>query len=322
MPIRFTVLASGSAGNASLVQVEGFGLLLDAGLGPRQLSARLSAAGASWSAIDAVLLTHTHSDHWNDRTLAHLRRRGVPLWCHAEHGDAMRRYGTEFEGLHADGLVRCYEAEQEWLLAPNLRCRTLPLSHDGGPTFGFRFEAEAAELFGQRSALAYAADLGTWTPALAQALADVDVLALEFNHDVAMQHASGRSFQLIRRVLGDRGHLSNVQAATLVQEMLRLSAPGRLRHLVQLHLSRECNRPELAAAAARTVLSETTVGIHTAEQDVPGPDLAMGDGQARKPRPRMQANHPRKLKGVRGNGTQCWLPGMEPVEMPASGTES
>lgn len=308
MPIRFTVLASGSAGNASLLQVPGFGLLIDVGLGPRQLAARLAAAGLSWADVDAVLLTHTHSDHWNDRTLAHLRRRRLRLYCHAEHGAAMRRYGSEFAGLHADGLVGGYEAEREWPVGPGLRCRALELSHDGGPTFGFRFE-EAGGLFGGPSALAYAADLGTWTPALARALADVDVLALEFNHDVALQHASGRSFYLIRRILGDRGHLSNVQAAALVQETLRHSPPGRLRHLVQLHLSRDCNRPELALAAARAALGGHAPGVHTARQDEAGPTLttAAAANPARPPAA------PRRARKARANPSECWLPGFGPA---------
>src|SRR5260370_1255733 len=84
--------------------------------------------------------------------------------------------------------------------------------------------------------LAAPLDLGCWQPDLARALADVDILALEFNHDVGMEYARGRSPRLIMRVLGDEGHLSNAQAAGLLREVVRLSEPGRLRHLVQLHL--------------------------------------------------------------------------------------
>ena len=70
MSLRFTVLASGSSGNASLIEADGFGLLLDAGLGPRILGGRLRQIGLSWSHVHAALLTHTHSDHWSDRTFA------------------------------------------------------------------------------------------------------------------------------------------------------------------------------------------------------------------------------------------------------------
>jgi ribonuclease BN (tRNA processing enzyme) len=263
MTFRFTVLASGSAGNASLLARDGFGLLLDAGLGPRLLAARLKTVGLSWDAVQAVVLTHTHSDHWKDLTLAHLSRRRIPLYCHDEHHGSLLAYGSAFAPLRAAGLVRRYEADAEVELAPGLRCRAFPLAHDGGATFGFRFELGSC-------ALGYAADLGSWDAEVAAALADVDVLALEFNHDVELEYASGRSPYLIARVLGKYGHLSNEQAAGLLREILRRSAPGRLRHLVQLHLSRECNHPSLAAAAAQAVLGDwAEVELHTAQQDVP-----------------------------------------------------
>src|ERR1700757_1830553 len=98
MPLQFTVLASGSAGNASLLEADGFGLLLDVGLGPRQLAARLAVHGASWHRVHAALLTHTHSDHWRDTPLAHLRRRGIPLYCHPDHSPALTAYGSAFAG--------------------------------------------------------------------------------------------------------------------------------------------------------------------------------------------------------------------------------
>src|SRR5437763_8562323 len=175
MVLRFTVLASGSGGNASLVQTENFGVLIDAGLGPRQLAARMKAAGLSWSAVHAVLLTHTHSDHWKDRTLAHLGRRRIPLYCHPDHHTALLTYSPAFPGLLAAGLVRSFEAGEDIALAAGLCCRPLPVRHDGGATFGFRFEG-AADLFGLGPALAYAADLGCWDEALAEALGDVDLL--------------------------------------------------------------------------------------------------------------------------------------------------
>jgi phosphoribosyl 1,2-cyclic phosphodiesterase len=272
--LRFTVLASGSGGNASVVESADFGLLIDAGLGPRQLSARLTEAGLSWSAINAVLLTHTHSDHWKDRTLAFLQRRHIPLWCHPEHHRYLKASSGGFNGLESAQLVRYFAANQELALAPGLRCRALPVRHDGGPTFGFRVEGPA-DLFGQATSLAYAADLGTWDDHLVESLANVDLLALEFNHDVVLEQTSGRSAMLVARVLGDEGHLSNVQAAALVRAVLARSRPGRLQHLVQLHLSGDCNDPALARQTAEGVLTELApqAGIHTAQQDTAGATL-------------------------------------------------
>src|SRR5262249_30588207 len=151
--------------------------------------------------------------------------------------------------------VEPYEALADFSPAPGLRCRPLPVSHDGGATFGFRLEG-GADLFGHACAAGYVADLGCWDDALAGALAEVDLLALELNHDVGMECASGRTPRLIARVLGDEGHLSNEQAAGLLRAVLRRSTPGRLRHVVQLHLSRDCNPPSLAAGAARAALAD------------------------------------------------------------------
>jgi phosphoribosyl 1,2-cyclic phosphodiesterase len=282
MALRFSMLASGSSGNACLIEADGFGVLVDAGLGPRQLAGRLAAVGASWHHVDAVLLTHTHGDHWNQRTLAQLQRLGVPLYCHAHHHVTLRGAGGAFAALRTANLVRGYELGELLELSPALRCYPLPLSHDDGTTCGFRFEA-LPDLFGHTATLGYAADLGCWQPALADTLADVDVLALEFNHDVILEETSGRSPALVMRVLGDRGHLSNVQAADLLREILKRSQPGRVKHLVQLHLSRQCNRPAMAVDAARVVLEEmgAELAVHTAQQDEVGPSLLVGDGLLR-----------------------------------------
>jgi phosphoribosyl 1,2-cyclic phosphodiesterase len=313
MALRFTVLASGSAGNACLVEADGFGVLLDAGLGPRQLAARLAAIGRSWSDVRAVLLTHTHSDHWKDRTLAHLSRRGTPLYCHPEHHLVLLTYSPGFAELRDAGLVRSFEPHDELELAPGLRCRPFPVRHDGGATFGFRLEGGGPHLLGRGTAVGYAADLGSWGAEVVEVLADVELLAVEFNHDVALERASGRMPRLIARVLGDDGHLSNEQGAELVRAALGRSAAGRLRHLVQLHLSRDCNRPALAQAAAHPTLVELapTAELHTAEQDVPGATLHLGGAAADAPR--RPHRLPRVPRPSPSGWTQRWLPGFDGV---------
>jgi phosphoribosyl 1,2-cyclic phosphodiesterase len=102
-------------------------------------------------------------------------------------------------------------------------------------------------------------------------LADVDVLALEFNHDVGLQQASGRPPHLIARVLGNEGHLSNEQAGSLLSEVLKSTRPNRLQSVVQLHLSRQCNRVRLARVAAQKALHDhcSSVAIHTAHHETP-----------------------------------------------------
>jgi phosphoribosyl 1,2-cyclic phosphodiesterase len=308
MTLRFTVLASGSAGNASVIQTDGFGVLLDAGIGPRVLASRLVAAGLSWQSIHACLLTHTHTDHWNDRTFAQFLRREIPVYCHDDHHDELLNLSESFADLRSAGMVRDYSPRRELVLSPALRCRALPLRHDSGATFGFRFES-TTELYGPSAAIGYVADLGCWSEELVAALLDLDLLALEFNHDIALEKRSDRHPRLIARVLSDDGHLSNEQAANLLREVLRRSTPGRLRHLVQLHLSRECNRPALALTAAQGVVGDHdgTITIHTASQAEAGPTLHLTGTATRRPKRRSAA----KKAIAECDSPQLCLPGLE-----------
>ncbi len=280
MQVRFHVLASGSSGNACVLDVGGFGVLIDFGLPPRLLTPRLRKARLSWNHIDAVVLTHTHTDHWKPATLTQLARMRVPIHCHAEHVKMLDGGRRAFAALSAAGLIRHYEPGESFALHAKCRCVPIAVDHDDPMTHGFRFEGEA---HGIPWAIGYAADLGSWRPELARHFADVDLLALEFNHDVPMQLSSGRHPLLIRRVLGDNGHLSNDQAAELLTAILKASTPGRLAHVVQLHLSQDCNRAELAEAAARQVLDLLGVdmAIHTTDRRRVGPSIAIGAIQTR-----------------------------------------
>src|SRR5947209_14715059 len=130
MAVHFHVLASGSSGNASLLDVGGFGVLIDLGLGPRQLAGRWQAGAPLWDHIGAALLTHVHGDHWNENTLAHLARRRVPLFCHAEHAESLRSASATFAAMADDGLVRTYAADTPLELGGGCRCEPIALAHD------------------------------------------------------------------------------------------------------------------------------------------------------------------------------------------------
>jgi phosphoribosyl 1,2-cyclic phosphodiesterase len=272
MPIQFAVLASGSRGNACLVQAGPAGLLIDLGLGTRELASRLEGVGSALARIGTAVLTHTHGDHVQTSTLRLLATRKIPLYCHEGHRGALsERPG--FRELDASGLVRHYD-ERPFLAPTGLRIEPVELSHDAGPTFGFRVEGRD----GRRSravSVGYMADTGCWSEAMADAMADVDALGVEFNHDVALQLNSGRSPHLIRRNLGDRGHLSNAQAASLVSAVLGRSALGSVRDLVLLHLSDQCNCPKLALRVAREAVRDSgrRVAIHAARQSAAYPNL-------------------------------------------------
>src|SRR5262245_1788422 len=267
MPARFCVLASGSAGNCAFLQTNGFGLLIDIGLGPRLLAARLADVGATWRDVHAVLLTHTHTDHWKDLTLGHLHRLRIPLYCSRDHHASMTRYNGAFEPYVETGFVRELIDGEPLELNAGIVVRPIRVPHDCEPTYGFRIDGPPG-LFGPQWSLGYAADLGECRSELVEALTEVNVLALEFNHCEQMERASSRPRFLIQRVLSKSGHLSNRQAADAVREIVRASSARTFRHLIQLHLSRDCNRPSLAAETGRTALAEvgSQATVITAQQ--------------------------------------------------------
>lgn len=311
MTARFSVLASGSGGNATFLQVGSVGLLIDVGLGSRTLSERLGQVGAYWTQIRAVLLTHTHSDHWRETSLTHLVRRRIPLYCHADHLPRLLTSTRAADDLRRAGLIREFRPGVEFGPLPDLVCRAVEVSHDSRPTFGFRFDGSPT-LFGPGWSFGYVSDLGRWNEELIQEMDNVDVLAIEFNHDIRMERTSGRSRSHIERVLSDVGHLSNEQAADLLDRHLQRT-PHRLRHLVQLHLSQDCNLPALAVDAARRVLNRhgSTAQIHTAEQYRPLAAVSLDGG---KPRP--APTQPRVAAPKRNRIPHPVLPGFEP-EAPA-----
>ncbi len=223
MPIQFAVLASGSRGNASLVQAGPAGLLIDLGLGPRALVARLEGVGSDLGRIGTAVLTHTHGDHVRSATIRLLADRKIPFYCHEGHRAALAVHAG-FRELDALRLVRHYD-DRPFLSPTGLRIEPVELSHDGGPTFGFRVEGRP-ERRSRPVSLGYLADSGCWSEAIADAMTDVNALGIEFNHDVTLQLNSGRAAYLIQRNLGDRGHLSNDQGAGLVSAVLGRSAPG------------------------------------------------------------------------------------------------
>jgi hypothetical protein len=219
-----------------------------------------------------VLLTHTHGDHRNDATLWMMARRRVPLYCHPGHRTELGCC-PGFQALARAGLIRDYGIDP-FLMPTGVRVEPVPLSHDCEPTFGFRLEARIGRS-GRPVALGYVADTGSWSEATAEVMSDVDLLGVEFNHDVQMQLSSGRAPALIARVLGEQGHLSNAQGAEFVAAVLARSRPGAVRHLVLLHLSEQCNLPRLALQEARAALRAAgrRVALHAATQSMAHPNL-------------------------------------------------
>lgn len=261
--MRLQILSSGSEGNSLVVRADELRVLVDAGLGIPELGARFDAARIGPQSLHHVLVTHGHLDHARSAG-AVAKRQGAWLHCpeammrHPSVARAPRKstlpIGGSFE-LRADGRPG------------ELEVTAVRLPHDCDPTVAFRIRQ------GERTAVVLT-DLGRPDPEVARALRGAHVLVLEFNWDPELMAKGPYPFVLQRRITGERGHLSNEEAA----RMLELLAGPELHTLVVAHVSKKTNSPERALeAAARALgrLGRSDVNVLVASQDEVGAELVV-----------------------------------------------
>jgi hypothetical protein len=247
MSLAPCVLGSGSSGNCSVLRIDGWAVLIDAGFGPRAVARRLAGTGVTLDQVRAILLTHLDRDHFNPSWCATILRRGITLHvaerhvAHLHAAVAGHPSGPGPRPLRRAGLVRTFDGRPFALdlESPPHRAIVTPvhLAHDRAGTVGYRIGAG-------RSSLAYATDTGCVPDPLLRAMIDVDLLAIESNYDHDMQMGSARPAMLKRRITSGRGHLSNDQAFEAIRQALARSRRPPA-HVVLLHLSRQCNCPRL-----------------------------------------------------------------------------
>jgi phosphoribosyl 1,2-cyclic phosphodiesterase len=233
MSLRFRVLGSGSAGNATLVEGGGAKVLLDAGLGPRQLAERLQSAGVDPAELDAVFVSHEHGDHARGAA-AFSARWGVPL---------AGTPGTFVAAGFARAKLPGYEplAAGESRSIRRLTVKAVAVPHDAAAPLAFVVSTSAAS-FG------HATDLGHLSRGLVEALRGCDVLLMESNYDPGMLRDGPYPWSLKERILGP--HLSNGDVGRLLERGLG----PRCRNVVLAHLSRKNNHPELALMTSEEAL--------------------------------------------------------------------
>lgn len=249
--LRFRSLGSGSSGNATLVEAHQgtgggvFRLLVDCGLTLRHLDQRLERAGLLASQIDAVFVTHEHSDHIGCALQLALRER-TPVWM--SRGTWVAIGSPDFEGqlrLAHDGVG---------IDLGNLHIMPFTVPHDA------REPLQLTCTDGDR-VLGILTDLGHLTPHVTNYLSVCQTLLLECNHDPQMLTDSRYPPFLKNRVAGRLGHLSNAQAGELVASL----NPQVLRRVVAAHLSKQNNRPALAQVALATAMACDTQDITVAD---------------------------------------------------------
>jgi phosphoribosyl 1,2-cyclic phosphodiesterase len=254
--LRLSVLSSGSSGNATYVECGGTGLLIDAGLARRRLENLLARVGRGLGNVDAVLLTHDHSDHTCGAS-ALLRDCGIPV---------LAPPGVLAGSKHVPVGAGTVAAGEE-ISVGDLGVAFFAIPHDS-PTYGVRIS-------GDGRVAAMATDLGEAGPEVLRWMRGAEAAVLEANHDPEWLARGPYSARLKRRISSARGHLSNRQAAQAAASL----APHGLKDLVLAHLSKTNNSPARACGTVHGALREAGYGgvrVRAAIANHPTPWIEVG----------------------------------------------
>ncbi len=251
-PIALHVLASGSKGNAAIVEnrVTGEGLLIDCGICKRDFLARCDEVGFDPRRLAAVFVTHEHADH--TKGLGVVYRALVKLDVHPTlfTSRVIRAASTAITDLLDQDLCDFTSFDEgDALSLAGFQVHPFATSHDAAQSFGFRVECDG-------DVLGYMTDTGIVTPAAHEALAGCRLLALEANHDRVMLANGPYPYPLKRRIASERGHLSNEQAAVELASLLH----DGLEAVIAMHVSENNNDYELPGAVLQDALARAGHG--------------------------------------------------------------
>ncbi len=225
--MKLWVLGSGSSGNAVLIETARSRILVDAGFAPRVLKRRLAVAGVAPESIEAVVVTHEHTDHVKGVAAA-ARKWGWTIVSTA---------GTRMMCPDWSGLRSILTPRKSSVVVGDFYLETVPVSHDANEPIGVIVTSLNE---GIRAGIIY--DLGHVTENVSRALDKLDILVLEANHDEAMLRAGPYPPSLQRRISGQFGHLSNRAAAQTASQSIHVG----LNNIVLAHLSEKNNTPRTA----------------------------------------------------------------------------
>ena len=223
----FCPLASGSKGNCIYLGTATTKILIDAGIGVKAIQKRLHAIGVALEEIDAVLITHEHSDHIQSLDVLGCRM-GVPVFANSDTAKAIYAVLDECPKFKIFSTGEAFEFG-------DLEIHPFSVQHDAVDPVAFTIQAQGLKL-------GFCTDLGFVTTLVSGQLQECDYLYVEANHEPSMVHASARPKIYKQRVLSRQGHLSNAECAKLIE----LIYHSDLKHIHLAHLSSECNSPELA----------------------------------------------------------------------------
>lgn len=254
--LRFCVLASGSSGNCTYIATPNVRLLVDAGLSGREIDRRLSLIGARLAEIDAVLITHEHSDHVCGLS-AIAKKSQAEIFTNSFTAETL---GTKMEGFTR---WKFFETGHSFNIGDVL-VNSFHIPHDACDPTGYTIS------WGNHR-IGFFTDLGYATQLVIEQARTCTALLLEANHDLKMLQADKkRPWPVKQRILSRHGHLSNEAAADLVAEI----ATASLSDIYLGHLSSDCNDPGLALTVIKEALVKANalhVSLHETYAEKPTP---------------------------------------------------
>lgn len=261
MAVQFTILGSGSGGNCAYLEAGETRLLIDAGFSARQIRERLASIGRAPEGLTGILITHEHGDHIQGLGVL-AGKLGLPVYTNRLTREAIER---QFPQCRLTFVL--FETGATFSLG-EVEVRTFSVPHDAMDPVGFVLGTAAGEL-------GFLTDLGHVTRLILERVRAVRWLVLEANHDLKLlQDDLRRPWSTKQRILSRHGHLSNDAAADVAAQL----APGDLRRIYLGHLSRDCNRPELAlntVSRRLQALGATAIEVHNTSQDQPSPTIVL-----------------------------------------------
>jgi len=240
--MRMCSIASGSSGNCIYVGSDNTHLLVDTGISKKRIEEGLKELDVKGEELDGILVTHEHSDHIQGLGVFS-RKYGVPIY--ATKGTLEGIQASSSLGKMPEGLYHPIVIDEKFNIG-DITVDPFRISHDARQPSGYRMECGG-------KAAAVATDLGMYDDYIVNKLTGLDAVLLEANHDVHMLEVGGYPYPLKRRILGEKGHLSNELSGMLLCDILH----DNLKHIVLGHLSKENNYARLAY---ETVKLEVTLG--------------------------------------------------------------
>ncbi len=253
---RLVTLYSGSEGNCTYITSGNASILVDAGKSARTLCAKLCEIGSRIEDIDAIFITHEHSDHVSAlETLS--KKYHIPI--HIMEASAQRFDRQPDAAVHSC-LNRHRAVFREKV--GDITVNAFRTPHDSRMSVGYRIEIDRENA---KLTLGVATDIGYVSEAVREGLRGCEAVVLESNHDEQLLMDGPYPYDLKQRILSRRGHLSNHDSALLAASLASEGAKG----FILAHLSRENNRPDIAYDEAYSAISDESVDVRVASPDDP-----------------------------------------------------